>query len=151
MTIRIITTDEPAYEAMKELRLQVLLNPIGVPSSYINAEKEKEDILVAAFDHDQMTGCCILTPVDENTLQLRQMAVDTKLQGTGVGAAIIEYAEEVALKKSFNLLMMHARDVVIPFYEKCGYEISGEQFFEVGIPHHRMEKKIEKTIISTFS
>jgi predicted N-acetyltransferase YhbS len=147
MTIRIITTNEPAYEAMKELRLQVLLNPIGVPSSYINAEKEKDDILVAAFDNEQMIGCCILSKVDDNTLQLRQMAVDTRSQGTGVGAAMIEFAEEAARENSFSLLMMHARDVVIPFYEKCGYEVAGEQFFEVGIPHHRMEKQIVNTRI----
>jgi predicted GNAT family N-acyltransferase len=142
MTIRLITTDDPEYKQMKALRLDVLLNPIGVPSSYRNPEKEKNDLLVAAFDNDNMIGCCILTPVDKDTLQLRQMAVDTKVQGTGVGAAIIDFAEEVARKESVQLLMMHARDVVIPFYEKCGYNISGNQFFEVGIPHHRMEKRI---------
>jgi predicted GNAT family N-acyltransferase len=143
MTIRLITTDDPEYEQMKALRLEVLLNPIGVPSSYINSEKEKNDLLVAAFDNGNMIGCCILTRIGDDCLQLRQMAVDTKMQGTGVGAAIIEFAEEVAQKRSVNLLMMHARDAVIPFYEKCGYTIAGEQFFEVGIPHHRMEKRIE--------
>jgi predicted GNAT family N-acyltransferase len=144
MTIRRITTEDHEYEQMKALRLEVLLNPIGVPSTYINPVKEKNDLLLAAFDTDgKMIGCCILTPANEKTLQLRQMAVDTKMQGTGVGAAIIEFAEEVARKKGADLLMMHARDVVIPFYEKCGYTIAGEQFFEVGIPHHRMEKRIE--------
>jgi N-acetylglutamate synthase-like GNAT family acetyltransferase len=143
MTIRLITTGDRDYEQMKALRLEVLLNPIGVPSTYINPEKEKNDFLVAAFDNDNMIGCCLLTPLDEETLQLRQMAVDTKMQGTGVGAAIIEFAEEVAREKGAGLLMMHARDVVIPFYEKCGYTIAGEQFYEVGIPHHRLEKRIE--------
>jgi predicted GNAT family N-acyltransferase len=143
MTIRTIETTDPEYEQMKALRLEVLLNPIGVPSSYIDVEKEKNDILLGAFDADQMIGCCILSPVDDSTLQLRQMAVDTRKQGTGVGAAIIEFAEDVCRKRGIKLLMMHARDVVIPFYEKCGYEVAGEQFFEVGIPHHRMEKKIE--------
>jgi predicted GNAT family N-acyltransferase len=70
------------------------------------------------------------------------MAVDTKSQGTGVGAAIILFAEEEANKRGYKTLMMHARDVVIPFYEKCGYAVAGEQFFEVGIPHHRMEKSL---------
>src|SRR5687767_2687977 len=105
MTIRTIKTTDPEYEQMKALRLEVLLNPIGVPSSYINPDKEQHDILVAALEREQMIGCCILTPIDENTLQLRQMAVDTKSQGTGVGAAMIEFAEEVARKRSFNLLM----------------------------------------------
>ena len=38
--------------------------------------------------------------------------------------------------------MMHARDTVMDFYKKNGYVISGPQFFEVGIGHHRMEKKL---------
>ncbi|MDB5196267.1 MAG: family N-acetyltransferase [Flaviaesturariibacter sp.] len=142
MDIRVIATETEEYELMKALRLEVLLNPIGVPASYINPEKEAADILVAAFEEDRMVGCCILTRLNETTLQLRQMAVDTASQGTGVGAAIIVFAEEEAKRSGYKLLMMHARDVVIPFYEKCGYLIAGEQFHEVGIPHHRMEKEL---------
>jgi predicted GNAT family N-acyltransferase len=142
MKIQVIKTTDAAYEQMKALRMEVLLAPIGVPASYINPEKEAKDILVAAFEGEKMIGCCILTDLDGRTLQLRQMAVDTRSQGTGVGAAIITFAEETAEKQGYRLLMMHARDVVIPFYEKCGYTIAGEQFFEVGIPHHRMEKEL---------
>ena len=40
------------------------------------------------------------------------------------------------------MLMMHARDPVMEFYKKSGYEIVGDQFFEVGMGHHRMEKKL---------
>lgn len=143
MDLKIINTQDPAYEKMKALRLEVLLNPIGVPASYINSEKEAHDLLVCAFDGTALVGCCILTKLVETTVQLRQMAVDTAAQGTGIGAAIILFAEEEAKKRGFQTLMMHARDVVIPFYEKCGYTIAGEQFFEVGIPHHRMEKSLD--------
>jgi predicted GNAT family N-acyltransferase len=38
--------------------------------------------------------------------------------------------------------MMHARDPVIDFYKKCGYLIAGEQFFEVGMGHHKMQKQL---------
>lgn len=142
MTIQFIHTSDAAYEEMKALRLEVLLNPIGVPASYIDPKKEAADLLIAAFEGDKMIGCCILTKVDANCLQLRQMAVDTKNQGTGVGAAIIEFAEEEARKRGYQQLIMHARDAVIPFYEKCGYHIVGDQFFEVSIPHHRMQKEL---------
>lgn len=127
---------------MKALRLQVLLEPIGVPASYINPAKESQDSLIAAFEDEEMVGCCILSKVDDATLQLRQMAVDTKSQGTGIGTAIILFAEEESRKQNYTCLMMHARDVVIPFYEKCGYVVAGDQFFEVGISHHRMEKSL---------
>lgn len=142
MEIRVFDTDSPAYQQMIELRLNVLLRPLGVPMSYINPEKEKMDILIGAFEENTLIGCCILTPRDQDMIQLRQMAVRQDLQGKGVGAAIIGFAEKTAKEKGFRRLMMHARDVVIPFYHKCGYTITSDQFTEVGIEHHRMEKEL---------
>jgi predicted GNAT family N-acyltransferase len=37
-------------------------------------------------------------------------------------------------------MTMHARVSATGFYEKLGYEIRGEQFDEVTIPHYIMEK-----------
>jgi predicted GNAT family N-acyltransferase len=39
--------------------------------------------------------------------------------------------------------MMHAREPVIDFYKKCGYAIEGDQFFEVGMAHHKMIKQLD--------
>ena len=129
---------------MVNLRMKVLLDPVGIPRSYINPEKEKYDLLIGAFDNDQLIGCCILSHADDKTLKLRQMAVDNNLQKKGIGAAIIVFAEKVAIEKGYSFLMMHARDTVLNFYKKCGYHIAGEQFIEVGIGHHKMEKQLIK-------
>ncbi|MBO9684835.1 MAG: GNAT family N-acetyltransferase [Flavisolibacter sp.] len=51
-----------------------------------------------------------MTPRDNATIQLRQMTVRSDYRGKGIGAAIIEFAEEVARKNNFSLLMMHARN-----------------------------------------
>ena len=142
MEIRLFSVDSPEYEQMAQLRLEVLLRPIGVPASYINPQKEKADLLIGAFEGEQMIGCCVLTHLNEELVQLRQMAVQSDVQGQGVGAAIVTFAEKVARERGFARLMMHARDVVIPFYQKCGYTVAGEQFTEVGIAHHRMEKAL---------
>lgn len=142
MQLRIIHTGTDEYTQMIDLRMKVLLDPVGIPRSYINPEKERNDILIGAFDGNQLTGCCILTHIDEHTLQLRQMAVDHSLQNKGVGASIIRYAEMIAKEKGYTILMMHARDTVVGFYERCGYDVDGEQFFEVGIGHHKMKKNL---------
>ena len=142
MDIRLIDIESPEYEVMKQLRRDVLLNPIGIPATYINREKEKTDLLLGAFDGGLLIGCCVLTPLDNELIQLRQMAVKPEQQGKGIGAAIVTFAENVAREKDFKRLMMHARDVVIPFYQKSGYMITGDQFTEVGIDHHRMEKSL---------
>lgn len=142
MTFKTITHLSEDYRHMIELRVRVLLNPIGIPASYIVAEKETDDILIGAFENDQIVGCCILTDRGNGQVQLRQMAVDTTLQSTGVGALLIAFAEDLARAKGFQLLFMHARNPVIGFYEKCGYRIVGEEFFEVRLGHHRMEKPL---------
>ncbi len=142
MLIQLINHNSDEYAQMIALRLNVLLKPIGVPASFINQEKEANDILIGAFEKDELIGCCVLTEVNENTVQLRQMAVDITAQGTGIGAAIVDFAETIAKEKGYRTLMMHARDAVISFYEKCGYDIADDGFIEVGIPHHKMEKHL---------
>ena len=142
MEIKLIGFGSDEYDQMIDLRISALLEPIGVPASYINPEKEREDIFIGAFDNEKIIGCCVLTPRDKDQVQLRQMAVTPGLQGKGIGAAIIGFAEEVARERHFEFLMMHARDPVIDFYKKCGYDIVGEQFFEVGIGHHKMRKQL---------
>jgi N-acetylglutamate synthase-like GNAT family acetyltransferase len=112
MDIRLFNTDSAEYKEMIALRLNVLLRPIGVPESYINPQKEQSDYLVGAFDNGTLIGCCVLTPHSAELIQLRQMAVRQDVQGKGVGAAILVYAEKKARENGFKRLMMHARDVV---------------------------------------
>jgi N-acetylglutamate synthase-like GNAT family acetyltransferase len=142
LQFRIIPPFSPFYEEMVDLRMTVLLEPIGIPRSYIHPEKEATDVLIGAYQAYTLIGCCILTAIDENTVQLRQMAVAATVQTQGIGRQILSFAESVAREKGFTSLMMHARDSVIPFYQKCGYEISGNPFFEVNIPHHKMQKNL---------
>jgi predicted GNAT family N-acyltransferase len=37
---------------------------------------------------------------------------------------------------------MHARKSAVGFYEKLGYEIEGDEFEEVTIPHYEMQKTL---------
>ena len=124
MKLKTITTGTPEYEAMIALRMKVLLDPIGIPRAYINPEKERNDILIGAYEEGKLIGCCILTHIDQNTLQLRLMAVDTALQQKGIGAAILAFAENIAKERGYKMLMMHARDTVVGFYQKCIFKLS---------------------------
>lgn len=142
LQFRIIQTGTKAYEEMICLRMAVLLDPIGIPRTYINPQKEASDHLLGVYEDDQLAGCCILTPVDQKTVQLRQMAVHASHQQKGVGRALLSFAEAVARDKGFLVLKLHARDTVISFYQKCGYTPIGDPFVEVGIGHQAMQKEL---------
>ena len=144
MTIRQIDFGSEDYEQMIALRVSQLLEPIGVPSSYIDRDAERKDIFVGAFEENEMIGCCVLTARERGSVQLRQMTVRSDYRGKGIGAEIIGFAEAIAREKNFTIVMMHARDPVIGFYEKCGYEIYDAPFSEVGIGHHKMRKSLNR-------
>ncbi len=47
---------------MVQLRNEILRKPLGLGFDKEELEKEKEDILIGAFEDDRMLGCCMMTP-----------------------------------------------------------------------------------------
>lgn len=127
---------------MVNLRNEILRKPLGLSFNDEELEREKDDILMGAFEDDRLLGCCLLTPVDSGTVRLRQMAVPNSMQGKGIGRALMIFAENIARDLGYKKLCMHARKTATGFYKKLGYNISGEEFLEVTIPHYTMEKSL---------
>jgi GNAT superfamily N-acetyltransferase len=142
MALRLIDYGSPEYEQMLRLRFEMLRKPLGLSFSKEELEKEKEDVLMGAFEDDRILGCCLLTPEGSHTLRLRQMAVPNSLQGKGIGRALMIFAENIARDMGYHTLMMHARVTAVGFYEKLGYVIKDGEFTEVTIRHVIMEKKL---------
>ena len=142
MAIRIIDHGSPDYKKMVDLRMDILRRPLGLSFSEADLEKEKQDLLIGAFEEDELLACCILTKMAADTCKLRQMAVKPKIQGTGLGAAMMNYAEQLAKDAGYKKLVMNARKTAMGFYEKLGYEIEGDEFIEVTLPHFYMQKNI---------
>jgi len=82
----------------------------------------------------------MLVPVNNATVQLRQMAVIAGLQGKGIGKVLMQFAENISRDLGYKKIIMHARKTAIGFYEKLGYTTTGKEFLEVTIPHFAMEK-----------
>jgi len=70
------------------------------------------------------------------------MAVSEEHQGKGLGKLIIQNAENELVKLCFSEIEMAARETVIPFYQKLGYQIKGTLFQQAGIPHITMVKRL---------
>jgi len=142
MPIKLIDHGTKEYKQMIDLRYDILRKPLRLSFLEEELEKEKKDILIGAFEEEKMLGCCLLTEIDKDCIQLRQMAVQNNLQGKGIGASMMNFAENVAKDAGYKILMMHARKSAIGFYERLGYKVSGNEFLEISIPHFVMEKKI---------
>lgn len=142
MPIKQIDFGTREYHQMTTLRNEILRKPLHLHFTKEELEREKNDILIGAFEEDKMLGCCLLTQIDKDTVRLRQMAVQNNLQGKGIGASMMNFAENIARDNGFKKMVMHARKTAVGFYEKLGYNVIGNEFTEVSIPHFLMEKKL---------
>ena len=142
MALKIVDHGSHEYRQMVKLRDDMLRKPLGLGFSPEELEEEKEHMLIAAFEEEDILGCCMLVEENIKTVRLRQMAVLNDLQGKGIGRALMTFAENIARDRGFKVLSMHARKNAVGFYEKMGYKIAGDEFVEVTIPHYLMEKKL---------
>ena len=141
--IRTIEYGSDLYQKEVELRLEILRKPLGLTFSADFLEKDKEDWHLGYFDQEnQLIACLILTPQSATTVKMRQVAVATSAQGKGVGSALVQYAELVAMQNGFDSMVLHARASAVPFYLRLEYAIIGDLFEEVGIPHYKMTKQL---------
>ena len=142
MALKIIDHGTKEYKQMIDLRYNMLRKPLGLAFTDEELQKEKDDILIGCFDDDKLEGCCMLVPVDKLTVQLRQMAVTSGLQGKGIGRVLMQFAENISRDQGYRKIIMHARKTATGFYEKLGYKVSGQEFTEVTIPHFQMQKDL---------
>jgi predicted GNAT family N-acyltransferase len=142
MPIKQIDFGSKEYHQMIKLRNDILRKPLHLVFEKEELDREKNDILIGAFEDDKMLGCCLLTKMDKDSVRLRQMAVQNNLQGKGIGASLMNFAENIARDNGYKKVVMHARKTAIGFYEKLGYNVNGSEFVEISIPHLIMEKRL---------
>ena len=142
MALKIIDHGSKEYQQMVKLRNDILRKPLGMALSPEELEKEKNEILIGAFEEEKMLGCCMLVSIDPRICRLRQMAVLNTLQGKGIGRALLSFAENIARDRGFKLITMHARKSAAGFYERLGYKVCGDEFAELTIPHYVVEKSL---------
>ncbi|HRH47907.1 MAG TPA: GNAT family N-acetyltransferase [Panacibacter sp.] len=143
MALKIIDYGTKEYRQMIDLRYQMLRKPLGLSFREDELQQEKEYIHIGCFDDDKLEGCCMLVPKDSTTIQLRQMAVTSGLQGKGIGRVLMQFAENIGRDRGYKKIVMHARKTATGFYEKIGYTKTGNEFIEVTLPHFVMEKNLQ--------
>ncbi len=147
VVVKFVTAEE-----VRPLRTQIL-RPASPPDSLLVFPEDElpECAHVAAISDRKIIGVAtfLLKPTreldDPQAIQLRGMAVDAQMQGSGIGKCILEFAFK-ELKNRFSnskWVWCNARDSATHFYDHCGFEIISDVFDipEIG-PHFRMAREI---------
>ncbi len=143
MNILEIEFATPEYDETVALRYKILRLPLNLDFSAEDLAKEYTDIHLAAYDEAWiLRGCLVLTPKSKKVIKMRQVAVDSDAQTKGIGRAMVEKSEQLARSQDYEVMELNARDVAVPFYKKLNYQVVGNMFEEVSIPHFKMIKNL---------
>jgi len=145
------TVEELPLADILELRMKVLRK--GTPSSNPSYSEDSDSSTVHLGVRDSgrviAVSSWINRPFPHDTtsvaIQLKGMAVDEALQGSGFGRLIIDAGEAHARQRGASIVWARARDAALDFYIKCGYSVVGEMFMDeaTGMPHHIVVKQLK--------
>ncbi len=139
-TIRVIPYGSQPYEAVLELRDEILRKPLGRRLTEHDTAGDRDDYIIAASEGDAIVGCVLLRPAEDGAVLLRAMAVHSDFQGRGLGREILAFAERLARDAGFRRVDTNARVTARGFYEKAGFAADGDLFTADAVPHFKMWK-----------
>lgn len=72
-----------------------------------------------------------------------RLAVLREWRGRGVGLALMDNLLTLARTQGFAEVVLNAQTYVLDFYRQLGFVEEGEEFFEAGLPHLAMRRRLE--------
>jgi len=78
-------------------------------------------------------------------VQLRGMATDRRLQGSGLGGVLLEAGCARHAANGVSLVWANARDAALAFYLRHGFVVDGDGFIDATtqLPHHRVVRPLD--------
>lgn len=141
MRLVLIDPNHPLYAQERALRYEILRKPLGMEPGSELFPQEEECLHLVALEEERVLGCVLFRPQDK-TGRLFAMAVSEPMQGKGVGTKLVRELIRLVRERGFHEIFLHARDHALGFYERLGFQVTGDPFLEVGIRHLRMQQRL---------
>ncbi|MHC5230102.1 GNAT family N-acetyltransferase [Enterococcus sp. LJL99] len=140
--VKIVKWNSEEYWAGIALRNKLLKATAGKEMIQTIPIEEKNDIHVVALDEDQVIGTLIISKVDQQSAQIKQVAVNDAYQGEGVGKKMLIFAEEVVRITRFKKVFLLGRSQAWGFYVRAGYQEFGQAYYDGKVLLKGFEKEL---------
>ncbi|WP_366925685.1 GNAT family N-acetyltransferase [uncultured Nitrosomonas sp.] len=137
--VRIVNWEEEA-PAVRSIRTTVFIHEQRVPVELEWDEFDVTSMHLLVFNmQGKPVGTARLLPDGH----IGRMAVLKEWRGKGYGSAILKRILDELRNHHIQKAMLNAQITAVKFYEKFGFQVSGEAFIEAGIPHVKMISFLE--------
>ena len=138
-----VPKNEVEWEQYYDLRYRILRQPWNQPQGSERNEGDETGLHFALYENEIIKAIARLDINDEKSAQVRFMAVETEIQRKGYGKQVMLAIENYCKTKNISEIILHAREIAIPFYESLGYQLVEKSHLLFNeIQHFLMIKKI---------
>ncbi len=125
-----------------EVRKQVFVEEQGIPEDLELDEYDMEAMHMVAKDGERIVGTARVLFLAASQAKLERMAILKPFRHRGIGKGIISFLDEEFKNRGIKQVVLHAQCSAVNFYKSCGFEESGSPFWEAGIKHVKMQKRL---------
>lgn len=138
------TTDleSKVYTDALHIRHDVFIIEQGVSLEEEIDDLENQTEHLVVYENGQPVAAARMLAIDPQTYKAQRVSVLKDARGQGYGAELMQQMELRAKELGGQKITLGAQNTAIPFYEKLGYEVEGDEFLDAGIPHHTMSKSL---------
>jgi predicted GNAT family N-acyltransferase len=125
---------------IRRIRTAVFVEEQGIPatSEWDGRDGDCRHVLALGAD-----GVGIATGRLMRDGRIGRMAVLRAWRGCGVGHALLERLQEMALQDGLKQVIVHAQIEVAGFYRRAGFLTAGQPFISANILHVKMTKELD--------
>ena len=123
------------------LRHEVFCLEQGVPEREEVDGRDHQGLHLVAVDESGLLATCRIVMVG-STAQFSRLAVRKPARRRGIATALLAAADAETRAAGGRRIVLHAQTYARKLYENAGYRPHGRAFWEAGIEHIAMEKRL---------
>jgi predicted GNAT family N-acyltransferase len=138
--IRRVRSDGELRDAVA-LRYEVFCVEQGVPVREELDGRDHQGVHLVAIKDGEILATCRIVMVG-STAQFSRLAVRQSARRRGIATAMLQAADAETKAAGGRRIVLHAQTYARSLYEQAGYRPHGRAFWEAGIEHIAMEKRL---------
>lgn len=122
------------YEIVKSIRTTVFTNEQGAQAENEFDEYDKFSLFALLYQDETPVATARLAETEKG-FKIGRIAVLKTSRGRGYGATIVNFVTEKAFNVGADVVYVDAQNHAVPFYQKLGFNIIGQELVDRGLPH----------------
>ncbi|MFW6296021.1 MAG: GNAT family N-acetyltransferase, partial [Halothece sp.] len=123
------------------IRTQVFVIEQGISAEIETDQWENDSTHYLLTEDNKALATARWRLIDEHTAKIERVAVLKEARRRGLGTELMRYLlQDIHSKPNIKTIKLGSQNAAIPFYEKLGFQVVGEEYLDAGIPHHLMVK-----------